>query len=110
MALVENVWALFSEAAGIVASFDIFNPLTVFKVDSPEFKDYGEEEVEKILTHVYLKVKEHPRNTWTSDKTSSTTHILTMKEMLPKDVKDGSGTQTPIDLGVHQHCSRMLHL
>ena len=74
----------------------MFNPLTVPEVDLPVFKVYGDDEVKKIATHFYPKDKEASqqlKDEWQNFKHN----LLTMKAMMPKDVKDGSSTQTPID-------------
>ena len=96
MALVENIDGRFSAAIGILESFHVFNPLTVPPAGSPEFTVYGEDEVKKLTTHF------HPKDTGASqqlkDKWQIFKHnLLTIRRMLPKDVKEGNGTQRPID-------------
>ena len=74
----------------------VSSPETVPAVDSPEFKVYEDEEVKKIAAHFYPKDKEASqrlKDEWQNFKHN----LLTMKGMIPKDVKDGSSTQTPID-------------
>lgn len=56
--LVENIDDQFSGASGILECFQVFDPLTVPTVDSPEFKVYGEIEAKKITNHFYPKDKE----------------------------------------------------
>ena len=94
--LTENIDDRFSGALGILEAFHVFNPLTVPAVDSPGFKVYGDDEVKKIATHFYPKDKEASqqlKDEWQNFKHN----LLTMKGMMPKNVKDGSSTQTPID-------------
>lgn len=94
--LAENIDDRFSGALGILEAFHVFNPLTVPEVGSPVFKVYGDDEVKKIATHFYPKDKEASqqlKDEWQNFKHN----LLTMKAMMPKDVKDGGSTQTPID-------------
>ena len=94
--LAENIDDRFSGALGIPEAFHVLNPQTEPAVDSPEFKVYGDDEVKKIAAHFYPKDKEASqqlKDEWQNFKHN----LLTMKEMMPKEVKDGSSTQTPID-------------
>ena len=94
--LAENIDDRFSGALGILEAFHVFNPLTVPAVDSPKFKVYGEDEAKKIATHFYPKDKEASQQL--KDEWQNFKHNLpTTKGLMPKDVKDGSSTQTPID-------------
>ena len=76
-------------------TFQVFHPLTFPTVDSPEFKVYGEAEVQKIATHFYPKDKEASqqlKDEWQNFKHN----LLKMKGMRPKRVKAGTSTYTSI--------------
>ena len=71
-------------------------PLLFPLAGSPEFTVYGEDEVKKITTHFHPKDKEASQELM--DKWQNFKHnLLTMKRMLPEDVKEGRGTRTLID-------------